>query len=417
MQELRYFTGVDWGRQHHQVCVMDSNGQELGNKRFKHNGAGLRQMAQWILERTEADARHIGVVVETSNGPVVDTLQQHGFEVFSINPKQLDRYRDRFSMAGAKDDRFDARVLAETARRDRDLLRPVERLPSEILALRECVRQRSQLVEDKVRLEAQFKDVLWSYHPQFLQLSKQLSSAWVLELAQLAADPAIADTLSLSAIDQLLKQHRIRTIDAETVKSILCQPAMSVDAGVVKGAALRVQMIAAHLQLVTAQIKQVKAQMSELIKVHNQQLAVSDDPDDRRLVRDVDIISSMTGIGLVVLATLLAEAWRILRNRDYKALRAYGGAAPVTRRSGKMVQVVRRLGCNTMLAEALYRWARTAMQNDPTSKAKYQALRARGHSHGRCLRGLSDRLCKVLCSMLTNQQLFNPDGECHALAA
>ncbi len=151
MQELRCFTGLDWGRQHHQVCVMDRNGQVLGNKRFPHSGAGLRQMAEWILERTEVDVRHIGAVVETSNGPVVDTLQQHGLEVFSINPKQLDRYRDCFSMARAKDDRFDARVLAETVRRDRDLLRPVERMPSEILALREGVRQRSQLVEDKVR--------------------------------------------------------------------------------------------------------------------------------------------------------------------------------------------------------------------------------------------------------------------------
>ena len=31
----------------------------------------------------------------------------------TINPKQLDRLRDRFSVAGAKDDRRDAYVLAD----------------------------------------------------------------------------------------------------------------------------------------------------------------------------------------------------------------------------------------------------------------------------------------------------------------
>ena len=37
---------------------------------------------------------------------------ERGFTVHSINPKQLDRFRDRISPAGAKDDRRDARVLA-----------------------------------------------------------------------------------------------------------------------------------------------------------------------------------------------------------------------------------------------------------------------------------------------------------------
>ena len=36
-----------------------------------------------------------------------------GFAAYTINPKQLDRLRDRFSVAGAKDDRRDAYVLAD----------------------------------------------------------------------------------------------------------------------------------------------------------------------------------------------------------------------------------------------------------------------------------------------------------------
>ena len=38
--------------------------------------------------------------------------------VYSINPKQLDRFRDRFTVAGAKDDSLDAYVLADSLRTD-----------------------------------------------------------------------------------------------------------------------------------------------------------------------------------------------------------------------------------------------------------------------------------------------------------
>ena len=39
----------------------------------------------------------IGVAVETPRGPVVESLMERGFVLHSINPKQLDRFRDRFS--------------------------------------------------------------------------------------------------------------------------------------------------------------------------------------------------------------------------------------------------------------------------------------------------------------------------------
>src|ERR1700704_4301145 len=51
---------------------------------------------------------------------------QPGFAVYAINPKQLDRLRDRISVAGAKDDRRDARVAAAGLCTDPQLFRPVQ---------------------------------------------------------------------------------------------------------------------------------------------------------------------------------------------------------------------------------------------------------------------------------------------------
>jgi hypothetical protein len=70
------------------------------------------------------------------HGPVVDTLSDLGFVVYAINPKQLDRLRDRFSVAGAKDDRRDAYVLADGLRNDRHLFRRLQAPDPRLVELR-----------------------------------------------------------------------------------------------------------------------------------------------------------------------------------------------------------------------------------------------------------------------------------------
>src|SRR5215469_17496432 len=98
-----------------------------------------------------------------------------------------------------------------------------------------------------------------------------------------------------------------------------------------------------------------------------------------------------------VFRTLLAEASDTLQRRDYHALRLLCGSAPVTRRSGKSCVVVRRYACNHRLRNATYHWAQNAIQHDPTSRAKYDALRAKGHGHARALRSYQLGLDLPLC--------------------
>lgn len=160
------------------------------------------------------------------------------------------------------------------------------------------------------------------------------------------------------------------------------------------------------MRLVNSQIKEAHAELDRLCG----KLAepVETEPGQAGEQRDAAILASLPGNGRIVLATLLAEAWEPLQRRDYHALRTLCGAAPVTKRSGKSRIVTRRLACNPRLSKALYHWARVAAQHDPRSRAKYSALRQRGHSQGRALRSVADRLLNVACAMLRNRTQFNP---------
>jgi transposase len=107
----------------------------------------------------------------------------------------------------------------------------------------------------------------------------------------------------------------------------------------------------------------------------------------------------------------MAASLTSVAGADPSAIHVASGAAPVTKRSGKSRIVTRRLACNPRLRNALYHWARVAAQHDPRSRAKYAALRLRGHSHARALRSVGDRLLNVACAMLRNGTQFNPSLE------
>src|SRR5215467_12605089 len=120
MNELKcWFAGVDWASESHRVRIADSCGKRLGERDFAHGGEGLAEMAAWLTSITGAEPSAIHVAIEIPHGPIVETLLERGFNVYAINPKQLDRFRDRFSPAGAKDDSRDAEVLSDALRTDR----------------------------------------------------------------------------------------------------------------------------------------------------------------------------------------------------------------------------------------------------------------------------------------------------------
>ena len=401
-----FFAGVDWGSQWHQACLLDAEGAVLAEQQFKHSGSGLKRLAEWILERTEQPAEQVSVAIEVPHGPVVDSLLERGFAVHSINPKQLDRFRDRFSPAGAKDDRRDARVLAGAVRTDPHCLRELQPLDSAVVELREWSRMADDLTQQRIRLANQLREQLWRYYPQFLELKADLSADWTLALWKLVPTPADARRMRPCRVAKLFKKHRLRRFEAKSALAALRQEPVHAAPGVVAAARAHCDLLAQQLGMLNEQARAADRSIAALIS----QLRGEGESAAQQLreQRDVQVLESLPGVGRTVLATLLAEASGPLQDRDYQALRCLCGVAPVTQRSGKAKRVVRRRASQPRLVNAVYHWSRVAVQHDPTSGAKYRALRARGHTHGRALRSVGDRLLGVCCAMLRAGTLFDP---------
>lgn len=402
-ERRRWFAGVDWASTKHDVTLTDGDGKLLGRRTIEHSGAGLAEMADWLARKAGALPAAVHVAIETPHGPVVETLLDRGFAVHAINPKQLDRFRDRFSVAGAKDDRRDADVLASALRTDPQAFRPIEPVDPVIMELREWSRMADEHARDMRRYVGRLREQLQRYFPAFLTLGGDDDAAWKLAILELAPKPATAARLPRAKIARLLKAHRVRCHDADEVLAILGSPPVAVSGATVATASAHVLSLLKSIRLAAEQVKGANAMLDRL----TDRLAASEEDGPGQIgQRDVTVLRSSPGMGRAVLATLLAEAPQSVRQRDYHALRCHAGIAPVTKQSGKSRRVVKRHACNRRLQNAVYHWARVAIQHDPASRFKYDALRTRGHSWARALRGVADRLLYVLCAMLKAGSLY-----------
>ena len=165
-QQLRWFAGVDWASEIHHVFLTDESGVTRGERRFTHSGEGLADLADWLLATTgAASPAEIGVAIEVPHGPIVEMLLERGFTVHAINPKQMDRFRDRFTLAGAKDDSRDAEVMASALRTDPRCFRLLAVGDPVVIQLREWSRLADDLGTERNRLTNRLREQLWRYYP------------------------------------------------------------------------------------------------------------------------------------------------------------------------------------------------------------------------------------------------------------
>ena len=177
----------------------------------------MHEAVHWVREQTGAAPAAIAVGIETPRGALVDTVIEHGFPVFAVNPKQLDRFRDRFTAAGAKDDDRDAHVLADALRTDRRAFRRVRPDDPLIIQLREVTRLREDLQEDERRLANRLRDQLYRVDAAWLTLSPAADEPWLWAMLADAPDPGTWAQLPRRRVAAVLRAHRIRRVTPDAV--------------------------------------------------------------------------------------------------------------------------------------------------------------------------------------------------------
>jgi len=391
---LDVFCGIDWAEDHHDVALADRDGGLLARLRISDDAAGLARLLELLASHGDSAEAPIPVAIETPRGLLVACLRPAGRMVYCVNPMAVARYRDRHSAAGRKSDHGDAVVLANVLRTGMHAHRPLAADSELAQTVAVLARAQQDAVWDRVTAHNRLRSHLREYFPGFLAAFAAVKGGIMRPEARavLAAAPAPADAAKLTVAQLralLRKAGRSRGIDAEAQR--------------LRGAFRQQQMRQLPLvEQALALLRQLDAACQSADDLEAAGIeAFNQHPD-------AGIITSFPGIGALTGARVLAEIGDDRsRFKDARGLKAYAGAAPITRASGKTRSVTRRHVKNNRLAAAGYIWAFSAITASPGARAHYDRRRDAGDRHAAAQRNLFSRLLGCLHHCLLSGQHYD----------
>ncbi|WP_216918406.1 IS110 family transposase [Nocardia noduli] len=392
------FVGDDWAEDHHDVEVQDEQGRTMKAARVPEGIEGMARLHELIARFLPEDANpgQVLVCIETDRGPWVRALVAAGYQVYGVNPKQAARHRELLSLSGAKDDKADARTLADMLRTRRHQLRQVAADSVEAEAVKVAARAHQTMIWERTRHMLRLRTALREYFPAALEAYKPLglAGADTLELLTKAADPDSAARLTISQITATLKRARRQNVPAKAaaIQAALRTDHLSQSDIVVGTYAVSVRTTVAVLRTLNEQIKILEGEVDACFGRHP----------------DAEIYLSQPGMGVITGARVLAEFGDAKdRYADAKSHKNYAGTAPITRQSGKTKSVHARFVHNDRLVDALHMQAHAAMLHDAAARTYYNELRAREIGHNAALRQLGNRLVAILHGCLKTKTLYS----------
>ena len=233
----RYYMGVDWGDRLHQVYVGDEEGKKVREMKVQESPEGLAEIGRWLDER-RAEGIELWAAIEKPAGRIVDFLLDHGVEVYPVNPKALDRVRDRYRMSGSKSDAFDAYVLAEFLRTDQAHLRVLRPNSEKAQELKMLSRDQRRVVRHKTRLLHQLTTTLKEYYARPLEVFEDLETEIALDFLKQYPTPAHLSALKRKEFNRFAtKQHHLSKQRCEQLWEKLQKPQLAVPEHVVRAKA------------------------------------------------------------------------------------------------------------------------------------------------------------------------------------
>ena len=390
-----YFAGIDWADDHHDVCIIEE--EEEGNVivrfRIPHSQAGLDTLFEHVSNVTSLPEQ-IPFALETDKGLLVSSLLDAGYTVYSINPKVVDRYRDRYSVAGSKNDPFDAELLANLLRTDRHRFSPILPDSEQAQELKMLTRDHQELIRQRTRLTNQVIACLKAYYPTALDLFSKIRCQAALDFLESFPSLEKARCLNLEDLKAFLKTHRYPGVDqkADELYALLQKPELTARALVIQAKSMLMLSLVAQLKALIPHIHVFEERIKKLFRAH----------------ADKDIFWSLPGAADNLAPRILAELGENQkRYKGYSQVQAEAGTVPVTKSSGKSHHVSFRYGCKKPFRATMQQLAFCSLKRCDWARSYYDQLRKRGKSHQHALRALANIWVKIVYTMWRKHAVYD----------
>ena len=393
--------GVDIASETHWARAFDWRGVELGKAiSFENDAGGFNQFTRWASDLAKREKKEGVVVGAEPTGHYWFTLaaylKDHHVRLVLVNPYHVKRSKELDDNHPSKSDRKDPKTIAKLVLEGR-FIEPY--IPEGIYAeLRVAMNCRQRILRELTATKNQIQRWLKIYFPEYKTVFGNYAGAGSLALLKTAPMPADLVKLEAEGINQIWRKMKLRAVGEKRAQQAYEAAKKSVGC-TQGGTAARIEL-KLLLEDYDAKLRQYEDVMRTVTALCEQL------PEVKRLME-------IKGIGLVTVASILAEVGDIRRFDSPRQLQKLAGLAITENSSGKhrgQTGISRR--GRSRLRAALFLAAIALVKNNPEFRSLHHYYTTRPENplkKKQSIIAMSCKLIRVLYAITTKGCAYDPE--------
>jgi transposase len=371
--------GIDWADCEHEFMLAGPDGEIHRGSFDQESDAVADFLKQW---RKQFGLQPMAIAVETNNGPLINALMEHDdVTIYPVNPAALASYREAFAHGGGKNDKVDAALILQYLTHYRSQLKPLRQDSPPTRLLAALVRDRRQVVEQRVALSLQLKSLLKAYFPAVLHMKAAKPYAeFLLRLIAKYPTLAAAKKAGRPRIRKLFYGLGSTIRTEERIEALFTAQPLTTDEVVLNTSSRKVQLLARQLLLLNQAIRDYDREIRQALNQHPQASVVDSLP------------CGVTSKARIIAA--LGDDKQ--RYPSATELNSAVGIAPITTQSGKSRYVSSRWATSKFLRQTFHEFAGVTIKRCPWSKAFYDSQLANGKTTRMAKRALAYKWIRII---------------------
>jgi len=388
MAAEKAWVGVDVGKTHHWVCVLDTAGKKVLSVKIA-NGEPELTTAIATVSTLAGQAVWAVDIVGAPSALLLALLWQAGQSVRYASGRVVAAMSSAYTGEG-KTDAKDAYVIAETARLRGDL--PVIDHSTDLVRnLGLLTAHRADLIADRVRMINRLRDVMTSVFPALEREFDYSSCKGALVLLTGYASPERLRKVGVTRLAGWLRARRVRGYADIATRAVTAARSQQIVLSGQDIAASIITELATNVLALDQRVKDLDTQIAATFNQHP----------------EAEIIQSMPGFGPILGATLLVAAGDLRAFPSAGHLAAAAGLVPVPNDSGRRTGNLHKPHrYSRPLRHVFYLSAQTSMMREGPNRDYYLKKRAGGRTHTQAVIALARRRIDVLWALLRDERTY-----------
>lgn len=389
-----FYIGIDIAKKNHEASIIDSSGKSLSKSiSFPNSTKGIEKFNNFIAEFGVTTNNCIIGMEATGHYwiSLFSYIVDLGFTCYVINPIQSDAFRKMY-VRQTKNDSVDSFIIAQIMRFGEFSISNFS--DENTFALRNLTRYRFALVDECSDWKRKLVAILDQVFPEYSSLFSNIYGVASKEL--LSKYPLPEDMLSIPAeeLGNLLYECSKGRLGINKAEEIQSRARESFGIKFAKRSfSFQIKQIISQISFLEEQLKEIEIEISCLLE-------------------DIcPVITTITGIGSVLGASIVSEIGNISRFERANQLVAYAGLDTRVKQSGDFSATNTKLSKrgSPYLRRSIWLAATVAAFKDPALSIYYQGLRARGKAHGTAIGAVARKLTNIIFAVLRDQKPYTPN--------